>query len=362
MYKRIIWLGLVSVITIVFVSIGYAQQAPSARLNDLIKAAQAEGELNLVAGGGLWGEEEGAKAMQDALNKKYGLNIKVRYAAGPAPGVMASRVVETHKAGVKSDTDILVANARNVSVVLGQGVTRAYPWRDVFPHFPGDTAESEGQTIRFVDVFSGVNYNSREITGSDVPRRLKDALDPKWKGKIASTPYAAGLYFLASDRAWGYDKALEFVQALSRQITGLIRCGEESRIASGEFLMLVMDCGSYNAERYARKTGAPVGSVWCEDAPVVDSFYYIVPVNSAHPNLATLLVGFLMSKEGQDILYRMVGWSSASVEGTPAYKQYKQEQTKGAKILRFSAASWTGEEGKIMSRAATEFGKILARR
>ncbi len=95
---------------------------------------------------------------------------------------------------------------------------------------------------------------------------------------------------------------------------------------------------------------------------MIDAFYCVVPVNSAHPNLATLLVGYIMSKEGQDILYRMVGWSSASVEGTPAYKQYKEVQEKGIKVLRFAAPSWTGEEGRIMSKGATEFAKILAGR
>ncbi|MBI3015660.1 MAG: extracellular solute-binding protein [Candidatus Tectomicrobia bacterium] len=362
MRKRMMWLGCVFAVMIVSVPIGYAQQGPAQRLNELIKAAQAEGELNLVAGGGTWGEAEGVRIIQDALNKKYGLNIRIRYAAGPAMPVMTGRVIETRQAGVKSDTDILVANARPVNMVLGKGVTRPYPWREVFPHVPGDTVEAEGQLIRFVDVFHGITYNTREIKTAEAPRRLQDVLNPKWKGKIASTPYASGLYFLASNRAWGYDKALEFVQALSRQIGGLIRCGEESRIASGEFLMLVKNCGNYGGDAYARQTGGPVGTVWEEDPSLIDSFYFVVPAHSAHPNLATLLVGFLMSKEGQDILSRVVGWSSASVEGTPAHKQYKEAEAKSMKTLRFTAASWRGEEGAILSKAATEFAKVLAGR
>ena len=361
MHKKMICLGWVFAMTIAFVQIVSAQQAPAQKLDALIKAAQAEGELNLVAGGDVWGEES-VSLLQNALNKKYGLNIKVRYAAGPSMPVMTGRVIETHKAGVKSDTDLLVANARPVNLVFGQGVTRPYPWRDVFPHVPADTIEAEGQLIRFVDVLSGMNYNTREIKGADVPRRLRDVLNPKWKGKIASTPYAAGLYFFASDRAWGYDKALEFIKTLSGHIGGLIRCGEDARIASGEFLMLVKNCGNYGGENYARHTGAPVGTVWDEDPSVIDSFYCVVPVNSAHPNLATLAVGFLMTKEGQDILYDKVGWCSASVEGTPVSKQYKEAETKGLKILKYTAASWRGEEGKVMSKAATEFAKILAGR
>ncbi|OFW26850.1 MAG: hypothetical protein A3H27_06320 [Acidobacteria bacterium RIFCSPLOWO2_02_FULL_59_13] len=342
----------------------YAQREPvqNPKLDQLIAAARAEGELDLVAGGGTWGEAEGVKIIQDALNKKYGLNIRIRYAAGPAMPVMTNRVMETHKAGAKSDTDLLVSNARPVNMVLGKGVTRSFAWREAFPYFPADTIEFGGQLIRFVDVFNGITFNTREVTGKERLQRLDDVLNPKWKGRIASTPYASALYFLASNRLLGYEKATAYVRALGRQIGGLIRCGEESRIASGEFLMLAMNCGNYGGEDYARKTGAPVGVTILEDAAVLDSFYFVVPVNSAHPNVATLLVGFLMSKEGQDILSRVVGWSSASVEGTPINREYKEMEKKGVKVVRFTAASWAGEEGQILNRATTEFQKILAGR
>src|SRR3990172_4436318 len=286
---------------------GYAQRgpAPAPKLDDLVKAAKAEGELNLVSGGGTWGEEEGVKSIQDALNKKYGLNVKIRYTPGASMPVMAGRVIETYKAGVKSDTDLYVGNAVSMPSILEAEVARSFPWQEGFPYIPAATLEYKGQLIRFHDAFLGITYNTREITGNNVPRRLEDILRPQWKGKIASTPYAASLYYLAPDRVWGYEKTIAFVRALSRQIGGLIRCGEEARIASGEFLMLVMNCGDYGGEYYARKTGAPIGTIIPEDAAVMDSFYFVVPKNSAHPNLAAILVGFLMSREGQDILHRV---------------------------------------------------------
>lgn len=357
-------LGLWSVVILALwlVPSGYAQREPAAKLDELVKAAKAEGELSLVASAASWGAVEGVKMIQDALNKKYGLNIKIRYAPGPSMPVMAGRIIEMYKAGVKADTDLYVGSAVHMPTVLEAGVARSFPWKEVFPYIPEETIEFNGQIIRYVDVFNGITYNTREITGKDVPRRLEDILDPKWKGKIASTPYAASLNYLAVKRVWGHEKATAFVRALSRQASGLIRCGEESRIASGEFLMLVMNCGDYGAENYARKTGAPVASIIFEDAATMTSYYLVVPKNSAHPNLASLVAGFLMSKEGQEVLYKAVSWTSRAIEGTPNERKYKELKAKGIKVHDFTTANIIREEAGILSKAETEFQKILAGR
>ena len=361
MRTRTVGLWCVVVVATVLVQSGYAQQRPISKLDDLIKAAQNEGELTLMGGGATWGESEGIKAIQDAVNKKYGLNIRIRYAAGPAMGVMATRVIEQHKAGVKADTDLLVLGAPFVPDALDAGVLSSFNWREVFSYIPEDVVEFQGQLIRHADALMGITYNTREIPEKDVPQSLADVLLPKWKGKIASTPYAAPLNLLAPDRLWGYEKATTFVRALSKQIGGLIRCGEEPRIASGEFLMLVMNCGSYASENYARKTGAPVSAAVMKDAPLSDSFYLTIPKNSAHPNLAALVIGFLMSKEGQDILYRMVGWSSASVEGTNEYTRFKDLKARGIELKRFTATTYM-KEGELLRRTMSEYMKILAGR
>src|SRR3990172_1602666 len=154
-------------LVVALVPSGYAQRGPALnpKLAELIQAAKTEGELNLVAGGGTWGEDEGVKIIQDAFNKKYSLNIKIHYAAGAAMPVMASRVIETYKAGAKSDTDLYVGNAVSMPSILEAGVARSFPWREVFPYIPGDITEFKDQLIRSVDVFDGITYNTREIKG-----------------------------------------------------------------------------------------------------------------------------------------------------------------------------------------------------
>jgi ABC-type Fe3+ transport system substrate-binding protein len=87
---------------------------------------------------------------------------------------------------------------------------------------------------------------------------LTDFLQPQWKGKIATTPYAASYDILAANDLWGPKKTLDFISRLSGQASGLIRCGDVERIATGEFAALVMECTD-NATRVWQERGAPVG-------------------------------------------------------------------------------------------------------
>ena len=69
-----------------------------------------------------------------------------------------------------------------------------------------------------------------------------------------------------------------FLAKFSNQIGGLMRCGESSRIVTGEFIMMVMDCGSYYV-RLERARGAPVEHIIPEDGTTISFFYWGVPRN-----------------------------------------------------------------------------------
>ena len=101
-------------------------------------------------------------------------------------------------------------------------------------------------------------------------------LKPHWKGKIASTPYVTSLNILAAKEMWGKEAALEYVRQLSKQVTGLIRCNEIDRVASGEFLAFVMDCsGSQTFEAQAH--GAPVEHVIPADGAMLRHRMLAIP-------------------------------------------------------------------------------------
>ena len=61
----------------------------------------------------------------------------------------------------------------------------------------------------------GFTYNTNLVAANEVPQRVEDVLNPKWKGKIASTPYAASFDRLAL--IWGEEKTTSFIRNSSNR-------------------------------------------------------------------------------------------------------------------------------------------------
>src|SRR4029077_3859188 len=177
----------------------------------------------------------------------------------------------------------------------------AVDWKKYLPsRITDEMVEHNGQLLRIVTGLSGATYNS--ALAPIKPTTLEDFLKPAWKGKIASTPYSAGFDILLAEDVWGKEKTYSYVRALSKQITGLIRCGEAERIATGEYLALVMDCTGQDALQWQGK-GAPVGQMMPLDAAQERYYYFGVPKNAQHPAAAKLFTLFMLTDEGQKLSY-----------------------------------------------------------
>ena len=70
--------------------------------------------------------------------------------------------------------------------------------------------------------------------------------------------------------------------------------------------------------------GAPLAAVPGAMPVNTDYFQLGVPKNSAHPNLAKLLVAFMASKEAQAVLQKYESRSSHLVEGTMMAKYLRE--------------------------------------
>ena len=66
----------------------------------------------------------------------------------------------------------------------------------------------DGRVLIVVSRTPGFTYNTTMVRANEVPQRVEDLLNPKWKGKIASTPYAASFDRLAL--IWGEEKTTAF--------------------------------------------------------------------------------------------------------------------------------------------------------
>jgi len=173
-------------------------------------------------------------------------------------------------------------------------------WKKYLPgRITDEMIEMNGELIRIVTGLPGATYNS--ALAPMKPTTLEDFLKPQWKGKIASTPYAAGFNFLAAfDPKWGPERMEDFVTKLAAQVGGLIRCGDTAPLLSGQFDMLVLECDISDVIQQQRR-GAPLAYVVPADAPVMDLWYMAIPKTAKDPAAGALLALFMLTKGGQAI-------------------------------------------------------------
>jgi iron(III) transport system substrate-binding protein len=194
-----------------------------------------------------------------------------------------------------------------------------------------------------------------------VPRSLQDVLKPQYKGRIASTPYAANFDRLASPELWGEQRAVEYVTKLSDQVAGLIRCGEVDRLLSGEFDLLVTDCGGYDVRRLQAQ-GAPLAHVIPTDAAEIAFFYMGVPRNAAHPKAAKLWIDYVLSREGQDVLYDVWFTDHYLVPGSRSASAIEAPQAQGVKFLQVDVEFLQRHDEKDVARIRRELQRILQKK
>jgi iron(III) transport system substrate-binding protein len=271
------------------------------KLKQLAQDAAKEGSLNLTWSQSTLAGLEGARRYEAGINKAFGIKLKINFVPGPAMAQVGNQLATEYQAKQKAHTDLLLGAAAQIAPLVKRDFFIQVPWESYLPgRITDEMTELDGKIVRIVTGLSGATYNSKLAPFK--PTRLEDFLKPEWKGKIASTPYAASFDVLLADDVWGKDKTTKYVTALSSQITGLIRCGEAERIATGEFIALVMDCTGQDALQWQEK-GAPLDQMVPHDAAQQRYYYFAVPKHAQNPNAAKLFSIFLLTEEGQKIAY-----------------------------------------------------------
>jgi iron(III) transport system substrate-binding protein len=313
-----------------------AEGAVSPQVAQLVQAARQETTLKGAWSPSSFGGSAGFERLVQGMNKKYGLSIKAQFTPGIDEQAMAGRLAQEAAAGQPATEDVYLGNPAGIHDAQPTKVFKALDWRtlvdrpinkegDFDPVGPNNSA------VAFASSVVGVTYNTSLVKGADVPRHLNDLLDPKWKGKVASTPYASGWREFVAPDLLGQDATFAFVRKFAPQVAGLIRCGESDRITSGEFLMLVMDCGANDVITLKRQ-GAPIDHVVLDDAAVVHNRYGAVPVNSASPNAAALFVAYLETPEAQSILWDVDGLDFYLFPESNTRKTVDQLRQNGGKV------------------------------
>jgi len=283
-------------------------QTATSELQTIIDSAKKEGQLTLTYGGSTFGGADGIKELAAGFNKAYGLNTQVQYTLGESMPAMDVKVTQEYQAKKPSSTDVLLTLADTFNTPIDAHAVQAVDWRSWAPNIQKvsspDVLAPNGTGVVVQTFLSGISYNSNKLIGDQIPRTMADLLKPQYKGHIASTPYAVAFDWLATDAMWGYQPTLDYVNKLRGQIAGVLRCGEQQRIASGEFDLLALDC-SQTAALLQKAKGAPVDYTIPTDAALEEYVYAAIPQTAVHPNTAKLWVNYLLSPEAQALLRKV---------------------------------------------------------
>lgn len=333
----------------------------SPEVQRLIAAAAAAGEteLNLSWSESSLGGVEGSRRYIELFNRMYGTNVRVNFTPGPSMTDMSGRVAQEYAAGRKSSSDVLLGTEGHYTPLMGQGVLEEYDYTLLSPRIAPGLVAYGNVGVELYNTTAAIAYNTDLVSPAEAPRRLEDVLNPKWRGKIASTTNIAYLDNVAFRPEWGPDRMKSFMTRLSDQVGGLLRADDVERVVSGEFVMMVLT--NSHGVRRNQALGAPVQYVVPEDAAIVKFLYLGVPRNSSHPNLSKLFINTMLSEDGQKILYEVYGVDHYLLAGTRAGNELQELQSRGLQPLEVDI-QWAIEHPEMTTLTNELVGILRERR
>jgi ABC-type Fe3+ transport system substrate-binding protein len=309
-----------------------AQTSPAPRepatLNELVKAAAQEGTLN-VAWGNVYGAADGIHRIGDGIAKKFGVRLTINYSPVVNGAAFLNSIVQEVRAGQTPSSDIMFTIADGAQAKYAQSID----YRRYVPGLPAEVMAYGNRAVMVVNVLNAEEYNTKLVPRSKVPKRLTDLLKPEWKGRVATSPYVGIVAsYLGLPDVLGHDRTMAFFKALSEQLGGIMTCGDSDRVVTGEFLFFGLDCGDYEVRLRQRK-GLPIAAFYPQEGTAIRAFAPAVPLLSAHPNAARLFIAFLLTREGQDILWDVMAADSYRLHGSHMATIIADQRRAGVKFV-----------------------------
>jgi len=185
-------------------------------LDSLIAGAKKEPEFTFIAGAQTFGGQKTLSLLESAFNKKFGLNSKIRFSAGPEMNAMAARVITELKSGAKASSDLYHGSQSHLSLLHKEKALEKVNYSGIFPWITKEMEIFPGEGLLIFTSLRGIIYNSKIIPKDRAPKTYEDLVDPKlspaWAGKMAIPPYVSWLVELSM--IWSEDKVKNFTRKL----------------------------------------------------------------------------------------------------------------------------------------------------
>jgi iron(III) transport system substrate-binding protein len=234
-----------------------------------------------------------------------------------------------------------------------QGFLATVPMPDTDKMLP-ETFDPNGYSIALsVTPMLGI-YSTKALKPGEAPTSLRTLVtDPKWKGKVViSRPTRGGT---SSGALMNVVNAVgrDFIKS-ARERDILLTLGNEAAIASVVSGERAVSWGVSGYRAIEAKTdGSPIELIVWDEGLALAQFIGVVPAKAPHPNAARLLLRWMMTPEGQELLVKTVNQYSARKDVTTT--PLAQPALSALKINAFSNEKIVSEGHAL----AVEFDKAV---
>ena len=260
-----------------------------------VAEARKEGKVVWYTGAALLTAERVAKLFEQAYP---GVKVEVHRSGSER---ILQRLMQEAGAGIKN-ADVFNSSDVGHYVLLKKKGMLAKHTPTGADRFTESFRDPDGMAFGWRAFLIVMSYNSKLLLSPDAPKRWKDLLDPKWKGKLvtAHPGYSGAIatYMLTLVNLYGWD----YFKQLAQNKPHLTQSVHDPAqvVAAGERVV-----GANGAEYFLysqRKKGNPIGIVYPEDgSPLVVSPSAITS-SSTRPNAAKLFTDFIFTKDIQQFL------------------------------------------------------------
>lgn len=288
--------SLMLVMALMMAGCGGGDKKPDAPKKDAPKAAAATDTVMLYSSM----QEDQLNAVKKAFEKKYP-NIKMDYYFAGTGKVITKIATEAKSGQVAADV-IWVGDPADYIGFKKLGILQKYESPEA-KNIDKAFIDPEGYYTGARMMNMGIAYNTTKVKKEEAPKTWNDLLDPKWKGQIVmtdpgtagTTKYAVGALIASKDYGTAYFEKLKANGTELQSGT----TATHNQIAAGAYKVGM--CLDYVTNNLKSK-GSTIEFVYL-DKDIVSIFSPVAMVKGAkNDKNGKLLVDFILSKEGQEVL------------------------------------------------------------
>jgi iron(III) transport system substrate-binding protein len=298
---------------------------------DLVEAACSEGAVTYYTAQ----SDRDERAIIEPFEKQFNC-IKVSVISA-VTGRLFERIGTEAIAGKTQADVIIITDVALAQQLIDRKLVR--PWLSPLGAKYPATAKREGWWYAASGSLMYPIYNTQLVQPADLPESWKDLLDPKWKGKIATSPITIGGTAWVQYDFMATQLGADYLKNFTAQDPKLFPSYDPAvlSVARGETLIgIVSALNEYSART---REGAPVMPLYMPEGTPFTDYPMMLMANSPHPHAGELFANWYLSKTGQTQLVTVRGAYSvrddvAPAQGNPPLAQAKPWNPGDAEILR----------------------------